>query len=386
LRWTSDAPGRRFGASPVVDVDGSIYVVGLFSATDHRGGEPHIRNESTLYRFDASGAVVWATPFPSGVPQEWGSGLTTASPNIWRSGNEEAIIVPHLYPTYGGHAVHVVAFSTAGGVLVDHNVTTVRYEITSSVDWESFIPSLNRWFGLTETVLEPQPDELPADATLGTPRVGIYMSGGGEPIVVVADDYENLVGYAFTPWDGFRELFRKHLTLGAIHMSTPLLLGDAHSVIVGHATDDAWLFFGGPSAVNWTELPIPFSGSGPSVGPHGLLVVARAGALTSIATYPGRQVVSETPLEGESITPAAASRTHVFVSTASALTTLDAAGLNVSAEFLWKKGGLSTPAISSDGRVYAIAGDTLFCFAGPPVDWRRGSVGGPELRDRASNE
>lgn len=384
LKWTRDAHGRGFGASPVVDSDGSIYVVGLFSATDHRDGEPHIRNESTLYRFDSSGDLLWAAPFPPGVPEEWGSGVTTASPNIWRSGDEEAIIVPHLYPTYGGHAVHLVAFSTAGGVLSDHNVTTVRDEITSSVDWESFIPSLNRWFGLKDTVLETQPNQVPADATLGMPRVGVYAFGGGEPIVVVADAYENLVGYSFTPWDGFRELFRKHLTRGAIHMSAPVILGDAHSAIVGRSTDSSWLFFGGPIAENWTELPIPFSDGGPSVGAHGLLVVGRAGTLTSVVTSPGRQVVSETQLDGESIAPAAASRTHLFVSTASALTTLDAAGLSIEAEFLWKNGGLSTPAISRDGRVYAIAGDTLFCFGGPPLDWRHESIGESELRDRAT--
>jgi hypothetical protein len=74
------------------------------------------------------------------------------------------------------------------------------------------------------------------------------------------------------------------------------------------------------------------------------------------------------------------------VSTASALVTLDAAGLNVEAEFLWKKGGLSTPAIGSNGRLYALAGDTLFCFAGPPADWRGGGVGEPEVHDRVDND
>lgn len=382
LRWARDTPGRRIGASPVVGLDGSIYVVGLFStARDHRDGEPHFRSDSTLYRFDSGGAMVWARPFPDGVRREWGSGTTTASPNIWRSGNDEVIIVPHRYPTYTDHAVHLVAFSTTGGMLFNHKVTSVHQEITASVDWGAFIPSFNRWFGIERTVLEPQFNELPDDATLGMPRVGMYTSGRGDPIVVVADNYENLVGYAFSPGEGFRELFRKHLTRGAIHMSAPVVLRDAHSVIVGHATDRAWLLFGGPSVVNWPELPIPFSGAGPSVGAAGLLVVGRAGRVSSIATYPERQVVSETPLEAESIAPAASSRTHVLVSTVSELVTLDAAGLNVVAQFRWKEGGLSTPAIGTDGRVYAVAGDTLFCFAGPPADRR----GRPEVHDRIVN-
>ena len=75
--------------------------------------------------------MLWATRFPEGIPTDWGSGTTTASPNIWRSGSDEVIIVPHLYPTYGGHTVNLVAFSSAGQVLLNHTVTSVRYEITA---------------------------------------------------------------------------------------------------------------------------------------------------------------------------------------------------------------------------------------------------------------
>ena len=167
LRWKRDTPHRGIGASPVVGGDGSVYVVGLFSATDHRDGEPHVRNESTLYRFDSDGAMLWATRFPEGIPSHWGSGTTTASPNLWRSGSDEVIIVPHLYPTYGGHTVNLVAFSTAGQMLLNHEVTSIRYEITASVDWSIFIPSLNRWFGIEETELLPEPNELPGVVHLG---------------------------------------------------------------------------------------------------------------------------------------------------------------------------------------------------------------------------
>jgi hypothetical protein len=43
--------------------------------------------------------------------------------------NDEVIIMPHLYPTYGGHWVRLVAFSTTGGVVFNHKVTHVSYEI-----------------------------------------------------------------------------------------------------------------------------------------------------------------------------------------------------------------------------------------------------------------
>ena len=42
----------------------------------------------------SGGAMLWATWFPEGIPTNWGSGTTTASPNVWRSGSDEVIIVP----------------------------------------------------------------------------------------------------------------------------------------------------------------------------------------------------------------------------------------------------------------------------------------------------
>src|SRR5262249_2603649 len=155
-----------------------------------------------------------------------GSGLSTASPNIWRSGADEVIIVPQVYPTYGGHEVRLVTFTTTGDQRFNQEVTNVRDETTSEVDGTIFVPSVNRWFGLDPTELLPTLNQLPRDAALGMPRVGMFESGRGDPIVVVADNYQNLVGYAFTLADGFRELFREHLTGDVIRMSSPVMFGD----------------------------------------------------------------------------------------------------------------------------------------------------------------
>jgi hypothetical protein len=53
------------------------------------------------------------------------------------------------------------------------------------------------------------------------------------------------------------------------------------------------------------------------------------------------------------------------------LFTLDASALQVVARFDWQGGGISSPAIGADGRVYAVAGDTLFAFPPPPRCPRR---------------
>jgi hypothetical protein len=71
-----------------------------------------------------------------------------------------------------------------------------------------------------------------------------------------------------------------------------------------------------------------------------------------------------------SFTSAAASRTHVFVSTTDALITFDANAQNQVQRFDWVGGGTSPPAIGPDGRVYAIASDILFVFP-PPLRVKR---------------
>jgi hypothetical protein len=46
---------------------------------------------------------------------------------------------------------------------------------------------------------------------------------------------------------------------------------------------------------------------------------------------------------------------------------LNASSLQTVARFPWQDGRRSSPAIGADGRVYAIAGDTLFVFSPPPL-------------------
>jgi hypothetical protein len=60
-----------------------------------------------------------------------------------------------------------------------------------------------------------------------------------------------------------------------------------------------------------------------------------------LALLHGNTVVRRTPLPGWSVVPAAASRTHVFVSTSSALLTFDGAADTQVMRFPWIGGGVS---------------------------------------------
>lgn len=367
--WTRDTPRRRIVASPAVGADGSIYVVGTSMARDHRDGRDTVRYDATLYRFTSTAALPWLREFPTGSQ---GGPATTAPPTIWRLGETEVVMVPAIYRHLGSYNLHLLAFSTAGDVMFDQKVTAWTYAVTGSADWgEAFCRiwplCINKLFGLEETEPVPDANQLPRDLEPPMPGVGLFQSGGALPTVVVADHHQNLVGYRFSPTEGFRETFRKHLTRDRLSMSPPVLLRDGHSMIRGNGTSQAWLLFGGPNAVNWTEVAVPLSGSTPTLTADGRIVtVDRAGGVTVVATTPARAVVNRLRLEAQSIAPAAASCTHVFVSTASAMVTLDAKAASRVVQFDWRGGGRSSPAIGPNGAVYALAGDALHVFPSPP--------------------
>jgi len=163
----------------------------------------------------------WVRPFPErGQGQD--TGATSAAPAIWRWGDTEVIMVPVLHRQAGAYQLRLLAFSTSGGLMFDQKIK----------------PPM--------------------------PGVGIFTDRrGGAPVVIIADNYQNIVGYSFSPTQGFQETFRKHLTRDQLRMSSPALLRDGHSVIRKHGSTQAWVLFGGPSPANWTEVSVPLTGSTP---------------------------------------------------------------------------------------------------------------------------
>ena len=115
---------------------------------------------------------------------------------------------------------------------------------------------------------------------------------------------------------------------------------------------------------------------------YGAPTLTASGAAVSVAgstliLLRDGKIVSTASLPASSFAAAAASRTHVFVSTTSALVTLDADAKRRLQTFDWVGGGASPPAIGPNGQVYAIASNILFVFP-PPLQIadrpRRGTV------------
>ena len=361
--------GQAIIASPVIGADGSIYVVGTAwpLIRDHVGGAEFRRYDTTLYRFSSTGAMQWSTNFPEATPGSSGTGAAPAAPNIWRSGEIEVIIVPARYDTEAGRDVHLTAFSSNGALLFDHFVTRRPYGGVSAGDWCLFCPDFTK-------LPDPVRDAM---ADLGPLRPAVAMvARAGAPEVIVADNYQYVVGYTFSPATGFQETFRKHITNDArgVLMSSPVVLRDGHSVLSGWTQDETglvkqgWLLFAGPHPTNWSEIVLPAPTKlGPILTADGRIVTLSYPGLTAVRTYPQVEISPIAPPQlVQPIAPAAASRNHVFISSYDSLFTLDANTLQVVARFDWQDGGGSSPAIGADGRVYAMSGETLYMFPEPP--------------------
>jgi hypothetical protein len=99
--WNRQLPdGQTIASSPVVGSDESVYVVGWRRTRDHRGlpGGASVEGDGAwLHTFTVAGAAPanGTTAFPQ---FDFGP-AALGSPNVWRFGNDEAIIVPHCTST-----------------------------------------------------------------------------------------------------------------------------------------------------------------------------------------------------------------------------------------------------------------------------------------------
>lgn len=371
--WASQLPGvQGIVSSPAVGGDGSIYVVGLsVPIRDHREGRTVTVYQAWLHKFAPSGERLWDIPFPEernrALPY-YGPRLT-GPPNIWRSGAEEYVIVPVVYRTFG-REYHVVAFPARGGAPVGARVSYIPDEIAAS-GWEPW-----DWLGVKfEHGMLGDPIALP-----GLPLVAIYTyPGGGTPWIMASDRVHDVVGLTFDPAQGFYERFRVRDANRAM-LSAPSVLPDAHTAL---GTNTGEVVFVGP---NQSQLS-PANAFGGTTNPEyatrifaSLTRTAEASTAVTVGLYGElallrlNTVVHRINLGDSSVVPAAASRTHVFVSTATSLITFNSDVRVELRRFPWIGGGVSPPAIGPSGRVYAIASNILFIF--PPPRQRPGGQAG----------
>lgn len=375
--WSRDVDqGESIVASPAIGADGSVYVIGAKLKINKIGAIKKTQIGSTLYAFNATGALLARTPFPK-------KGLrapTTAPPNIVSVGGREIILAPALYknphPTAkNGVDVRLIGFLTTGGVVLDKlaapqpGVDVITGSGLSASELllvsSCVVPTpLTYIYCNLKGGYDYNPQRSPAAPPFPPPFPGVAVftfAGGGAPHVIVSDQRHTIVDFTITGTGSKPHLtpvFRDSDPQRTL-LSPPMVLPDDHTLV---STASAQIVFVGP---NTNKLP-PVGSPGSVYGTltrtvNGFAVVVGTNGLSLLKDG---QIVSQASLP-PSHTSAAASRTHVFVSTADAFVTFDADAQLELQRVDWIGGGKSPPAIGPDGRVYAIASDILFIFPPP---------------------
>jgi len=352
--WNQQLSAEEMITSPpAVGADGSAYVVGSFFARDHRTASGQF-GRARLYKFTSGGGS--APNAVTDFPQHDDGPTILGAPSIWRFGDDEAVIVPAVYPNRSIFFLRLLAFSTAGGIMAEW-------------EWQRSLGDVE----LADTMLFPFPGFHPA--TIPPPAVpswsGVTVAAspeGSSPWVLLVDRFDStLIGFSFcvgaacSPAPGFTERFRTSYAPRKL-LSSAVILPDNHTAI---GSDDG-LVFSGPnanplsSAADLGEIYAT-----PIVAADGRTVLVNGGG--GVIGLRDGAVIARTSVAGQTIAGAAASRTHVFVATTEALYTLNATAEAIEFTFPWDGGGLWSPAVGPKGHVYAMASNILFIFPPPKV-------------------
>jgi hypothetical protein len=364
-------------ASPAIGADGSVYVIGAKLKITKIGGIIGAKKTeiaSTLYAFNATGALLARTPFPAGLRAP-----TTAPPNIVSVGGREIILAPAPYknphPTVkNGVDVRLIGFLTTGGVVL--NKLAAPHPGSDVITGGGLSTSDLKFIYCTSAPLHPpsfiycalsgaydyNPQRLPNPPPFPPPLPGIAVftfAGGGAPHVIVSDQRHTIVDFTVTgSKPRLTQVFRDGDPQRTL-LSPPMVLPEGRTLA---STAGEQIVFSGPNASKLAPVANPGIVYGPAtLTVNGFAVVVGTNGLSLLKDG---KMVSQASLP-PSYTSAAASRTHVFVSTTDAFITFDADAQLELQRFDWVGGGKSPPAIGPDGRVYAIASDILFIFQPP---------------------
>jgi hypothetical protein len=378
--WSREVnQGESIVASPAIGADGSVYVIGAKLKITKIGAIKKTEIGSTLYAFNATGALLARTPFPAGL-----SAPTTAPPNIVSVGGREIILAPAPYknrhPTVkNGVDVRLIGFLTHGNVVLDElvapqpgvDVITGSGLSASQLEFIYCAPVIPTNLNIPQQIYcyltgfnAYHPPRPPLGPPFPPPLPGVAVftfAGGGAPHVIVNDQRHTIVDFTLTGTGSkprLTQVFRDGDPQRTL-LSPPMVLPEGRTLA---STAGEKIVFSGPAG----SAPPPVGSPGfvygaPTRTVNGFAVAVGGSGLVLLNNG---QVVSQVSLP-PSYTSAAASRTHVFVSTTDAFVTMDADAQLELQKFEWVGGGTSPPAIGPDGRVYAIASDILFIFPPP---------------------
>src|SRR5262245_56372019 len=210
-------------ASPAIGADGSIYVTGVLKVTDHQGGKTVTRYISELHKFTPGGGFVWHTRLP--VRELDRGGNAGGPPNIWQSSGIEVVMVS---ANFALGVNRLFAVSTDGVIMAEKVISRPSTTSVGAFDPCGFLVYIG-CFSAPPPLRPTDPaDRLPEKIARPAPGPAVVQVAAGPPLVIVADDLHDVVGYSFSPTDGFIERFRAH-DPARFMRSSPTLLSDGHT-------------------------------------------------------------------------------------------------------------------------------------------------------------
>lgn len=358
--WNRQLPtGQAIVASPALGPSGTLYVVSIYKFTDHRLSPPQQRARSTLWRFSPGGGDLGPVLFPTHGDE---NATVLAPPNILSFEGGEFVVVPALYRLWDRVELRVLVFSAQGIVVADALAVTrmIDGDVSAELRWCLFFcidfvhGSLSR--------------------TPPLPGVAIFRyAGGGDPWIVFSDSQYEIIGYTFTSGT-LEERYRVVQRGRDWRMrSAPVVLPEGRTLVayeeyeVQYGTYHVGKMRGGVVFAGPAAPPPETTGLGAIYGSPTRLADGR---VLLVSYIPGDLVVLSDGQVSRRAGPrafaaAAASATHVFISTWDAFITLDSGTLNEVARIPWFGGGEQPPAIGPQGHVYALASNVLFVFPAP---------------------
>src|SRR5262249_43929837 len=150
-----------------------------------------------------SGQRIWSARLPGGeFPRE--DANASGPPNIWQSSGTEVVMVTASFNL--GRVNRLFAFSTDGVILTETVVSRPGGATQAGTD-DCVIFAMTCCFPYTfqlPPALAPKDpaDRLPATFRMPAPGPAVVNLAGG-PLVIVADQSHDVVGFSFSPGSGF---------------------------------------------------------------------------------------------------------------------------------------------------------------------------------------
>lgn len=373
LKWkrTLAERGHTIAASCVIDSAENLYVITTYRATvrDHRSGHTVMKKEahSKLHSLTKDGALRWTFEFPLNNATFYTNGYCLSAPKLINK-QSPIIFVPAFYSNIAGNPkVELLAIDHLGNLL--QRTVVADYPLPPvEVSGGGISGVLEEvWDFLNGAEFEPRGEpNLPEKFGWPQPSIAVADFGpwSSRPVILFADNYQRLSSFRwqngeFVPlWSKVSEKPLKFSSSPAIFLSSMAAVGQKNGYLEMYD-----LLSGQEVWKPWYQSVVPIQ----SPAACFLSQIFVVSGLEVIALDANGKLINKRRMDAGAISAPAISADRVFINGGDGLYSfsLDLNGFTKNNEVV---GGVSSPAIASDGTVFVVdRNKTLWAFGGSSV-------------------